>query len=152
MNAQGEVDAWAAGIRTPWKPVSKHGSKPGETPLEAAMPEPYAELLQVRERLEQHYHARQATSSSRSSRTNFTMLQIRNGKRTAAGVGCGSRWTWREGLIDQAEAVRRVNPTRSSTSCCIRCWIRKAHRTLLRRSRPAGQPRRRLGCRRVYRR
>src|SRR4051794_2953985 len=52
VNAQGEDVV--AGIRTP-QPLSKAAAKNGEVPLETAMPGPYAELLQVRERLEQHY-------------------------------------------------------------------------------------------------
>src|ERR1700719_2014395 len=52
VNAQGEDVV--AGIRTP-QPLSKAGAKPDETPLEVAMPAAYAELMQVRERLQPHY-------------------------------------------------------------------------------------------------
>ena len=132
VNAQGEDVV--AGIRTP-QPVSKHGAKPDETPLEAAMPEPYAELLQVRERLEQHYHDMQDLEFT-IQQNKLYMLQTRNGKRTAAASLRIAVDMAREGLIDQAEAVRRVNPT-SLDQLLHPMLDPKAHRTLLAKGLPA---------------
>jgi pyruvate, orthophosphate dikinase len=132
VNAQGEDVV--AGIRTP-QPVSKHGAKPDETPLEAAMPEPYAELLQVRERLEQHYHDMQDLEFT-IQQNKLYMLQTRNGKRTAAASLRIAVDMAREGLIDQAEAVRRVNPT-SLDQLLHPMLDPKAHRTLLGKGLPA---------------
>src|SRR5215475_3498921 len=106
VNAQGEDVV--AGIRTP-QPLSKTRAKNGEMPLEAAMPGPYAELLKVRETLEQHYRDMQDLEFT-IQKSKLYMLQTRNGKRTAAASLKIAVDMAREGLIDQAEAVRRVNP------------------------------------------
>jgi pyruvate, orthophosphate dikinase len=107
VNAQGEDVV--AGIRTP-QPVSNARAKPDETPLEAAMPGPYAELLKVRETLEQHYRDMQDLEFT-IQKSKLYMLQTRNGKRTAAASLRIAVDMAREGLIDKAEAVRRVNPS-----------------------------------------
>ncbi len=107
VNAQGEDVV--AGIRTP-QPLSKAGAKPGEMPLEAAMPGPYGELLKVRETLEHHYRDMQDLEFTIQQGTLY-MLQTRNGKRTAAAALRIAVDMAREGLIDQSEAVRRVNPS-----------------------------------------
>ncbi len=107
VNAQGEDVV--AGIRTP-QPLSKLGANPGETPLEAAMPGPYAELLKVREALEQHYRDMQDLEFT-IQKGKLYMLQTRNGKRTTAASLRIAVDMAREGLIDQSEAVRRVNPS-----------------------------------------
>jgi pyruvate,orthophosphate dikinase len=107
VNAQGEDVV--AGIRTP-QPVSKTRAKPDETPLEVAMPGPYAELLKVRETLEQHYKDMQDLEFT-IQKHKLYMLQTRNGKRTAAASLRVAVDMAREGLIDEAEAVRRVNPS-----------------------------------------
>src|SRR3954467_11563124 len=52
VNAQGEDVV--AGTRTP-QPMSSLRSKPGEVPMEAAMPAAYAQLMEVRATLERHY-------------------------------------------------------------------------------------------------
>ncbi len=132
VNAQGEDVV--AGIRTP-QPVSKHRAKPDETPLEAAMPEPYAELLQVREKLEQHYHDMQDLEFT-IQQNKLYMLQTRNGKRTAAASLRIAVDMAREGLIDQSEAVRRVNPT-SLDQLLHPMLDPKAPRTLLAKGLPA---------------
>ena len=107
VNAQGEDVV--AGIRTP-QPLSKLGANPGETPLEEAMPGPYAELLKVREALEQHYRDMQDLEFT-IQKGKLYMLQTRNGKRTTAASLRIAVDMAREGLIDQSEAVRRVNPS-----------------------------------------
>ena len=107
VNAQGEDVV--AGIRTP-QPLSKARAKPDETPLEVAMPAAYAELMAVREKLEQHYHDMQDLEFT-VQKHKLYMLQTRNGKRTAAASLRIAVDMAREGLIDQSEAVRRVNPS-----------------------------------------
>ena len=106
VNAQGEDVV--AGIRTP-QPVSQQRAKPGETPMEVVMPDAYAELLRVRATLEQHYRDMQDIEFT-VQQNQLYMLQTRNGKRTAAASLRMAVDMAREGLIDQAEAVRRVNP------------------------------------------
>jgi pyruvate,orthophosphate dikinase len=132
VNAQGEDVV--AGIRTP-QPVSKLGAKPNETPLEAAMPEPYAELLKVRETLEQHYRDMQDLEFT-IQQNKLYMLQTRNGKRTAAASLKIAVDMAHEGLINQDEAVRRVNP--SALDQLLHPTLDpKAHRTLLAKGLPA---------------
>ena len=106
VNAQGEDVV--AGIRTP-QPMSKAGAKAGEVSLEEAMPEVYAQLVQVRSTLEKHYRDMQDMEFTVQQRTLY-MLQTRNGKRTAAASLKIAVDMAREGLIDQKEAVLRVNP------------------------------------------
>ncbi|MBV9248218.1 MAG: pyruvate, phosphate dikinase, partial [Acetobacteraceae bacterium] len=105
-NAQGEDVV--AGIRTP-QPLSKERAKPGEVPLELAMPEAYAELLAVRERLEQHYRDMQDVEFTIQQKKLY-VLQTRNGKRTAAASLRMAVDMAQSGLIDRSEAVCGVNP------------------------------------------
>jgi pyruvate,orthophosphate dikinase len=106
INAQGEDVV--AGIRTP-QPMSKARAKPGERSMEEAMPQAYAELVKVRETLERHYRDMQDIEFTVQSNKLY-MLQTRNGKRTAAASLKIAVDMAREGLIDHAEAVKRVNP------------------------------------------
>jgi pyruvate,orthophosphate dikinase len=106
INAQGEDVV--AGIRTP-QPMSEARAKPGERSMEAAMPGAYAELVKVREMLERHYRDMQDIEFT-VQQNKLYMLQTRNGKRTAAASLKIAVDMAREGLIDRAEAVRRVNP------------------------------------------
>jgi pyruvate,orthophosphate dikinase len=132
VNAQGEDVV--AGIRTP-QPLCKARAKPDETPLEVAMPEAYAELMNVREKLEQHYHDMQDLEFTVQQRKLY-MLQTRNGKRTAAASLRIAVDMAREGLIDQSEAVRRVNP--SALDQLLHPTLDpKAPRTLLAKGLPA---------------
>ncbi len=107
VNAQGEDVV--AGIRTP-QPMSKAHAKDGELPLETTMPEAYAELMRVRAALEKHYRDMQDIEFTIQQKTLY-MLQTRNGKRTAAASLRIAVEMANEGLIDQKEAVRRVNPS-----------------------------------------
>ena len=107
VNAQGEDVV--AGIRTP-QPLSNLRAKPGEVPLETAMPSAYAELMEVRETLERHYKDMQDIEFT-VQRNKLYMLQTRNGKRTAAASLRMAVEMANAGLIDRAEAVRRVNPS-----------------------------------------
>ena len=132
VNAQGEDVV--AGIRTP-QPVSKANAKAGETPMEQIMPQAYAELLKVRETLEKHYRDMQDLEFTVQQHKLY-MLQTRNGKRTTAASLKMAVDMAREGLIDQDEAVRRVNP--SSLDQLLHPTLDpKAPRTLLAKGLPA---------------
>ncbi|HQT78144.1 MAG: pyruvate, phosphate dikinase [Rhodospirillales bacterium 20-64-7] len=132
VNAQGEDVV--AGIRTP-QPLSASVAKPGEVPLEQAMPQAYAELMKVRETLEKHYRDMQDIEFT-VQQNKLYMLQTRNGKRTAAASLRMAVEMAREGLIDEAEAVRRVNP--SSLDQLLHPMLDpKAPRTLLGKGLPA---------------
>jgi pyruvate,orthophosphate dikinase len=106
VNAQGEDVV--AGIRTP-QPMSKARAKPGEVPMEEAMPAAYAELMAVRAKLEAHYRDMQDIEFTVQQHKLY-MLQTRNGKRTSAASLRIAVDMAHEGLIDQKEAVKRVNP------------------------------------------
>ncbi len=106
VNAQGEDVV--AGIRTP-QPLSKARAKDGERSMEQALPQAYAELTQVREKLERHYRDMQDIEFT-VQRQKLYMLQTRNGKRTAAASLRIAVEMANEGLIDRTEAVQRVNP------------------------------------------
>jgi pyruvate,orthophosphate dikinase len=132
VNAQGEDVV--AGIRTP-QPLSASVAKPGEIPLEKAMPQAYAELMEVRSTLEKHYKDMQDIEFT-VQQNKLYMLQTRNGKRTAAASLRMAVEMAREGLIDQAEAVMRVNP--SSLDQLLHPMLDpKAPRTLLGKGLPA---------------
>jgi pyruvate,orthophosphate dikinase len=106
VNAQGEDVV--AGIRTP-QPMAKLRAKPGEVPMEAAMPAAYAELLTVRDKLERHYTDMQDIEFT-VQQNKLYMLQTRSGKRTAAASLRIAVEMAQQGLIDRNEAVKRVNP------------------------------------------
>lgn len=97
VNAQGEDVV--AGLRTPLTIAQ----------MSRSMPEIYQQLLEVRARLEAHYHDMQDIEFT-VQRGKLFMLQTRNGKRTAQAalkVACDMV---REGLIDKKEAIRRITP------------------------------------------
>jgi pyruvate, orthophosphate dikinase len=95
LNAQGEDVV--AGIRTPLSIEQ----------MEVYLPEPYAELLATQDRLERHYHEMQDIEFT-VERGKLYLLQTRSGKRTAAASLRIATDMVDEGLIDRAEAVRRV--------------------------------------------
>ena len=78
--------------------------------MEQALPAAYADLLRVRETLERHYKDMQDIEFTVQQNTLY-MLQTRNGKRTAAASLRIAVELAKEGVIDQAEAVKRVNPS-----------------------------------------
>ena len=131
-NAQGEDVV--AGIRTP-QPLSNKGAKPGELPLETVMPNAYAELMAVREKLERHYLDMQDIEFT-VQQNKLYMLQTRNGKRTAAASLRMAVEMANDGLIDRSEAVRRVNPA-SLDQLLHPTLDPKAPRTLLAKGLPA---------------
>ncbi|MCB1275449.1 pyruvate, phosphate dikinase, partial [Prosthecobacter sp.] len=96
INAQGEDVV--AGVRTP-EPVIQ---------LQKEMPKSYAELLQVRQKLEKHFKDVQDVEFTIQEGKLF-MLQTRNGKRTAAAALKFSMDMVKEKLIDWETAVLR-NP------------------------------------------
>ncbi len=109
VNAQGEDVV--AGIRTP-APISisrKAELKSEDLSLEEAMPEVYAQLVAVSQRLETHYRDMQDIEFTVEQGTLY-MLQTRNGKRTAQAALKLAVEMCREGLITQQEAVLRLDP------------------------------------------
>ena len=107
VNAQGEDVV--AGIRTP-QPMASLRAKPGEMPMEQAMPAAYAELMAVREKLERHYRDMQDIEFT-VQQNKLYMLQTRSGKRTAAASLRIAVDMANEGLIERTEAIKRVNPS-----------------------------------------
>src|SRR5678815_2246698 len=109
INAQGEDVV--AGIRTP-QPISKvvrerqASKKPS---MEEAMPQAFAELHAIGERLEQHYRDMQDVEFTVQEGKLF-MLQTRAGKRTADAALKAAVDMVGEGLIDKKTAVTRVEP------------------------------------------
>jgi pyruvate,orthophosphate dikinase len=109
VNAQGEDVV--AGIRTPQSLTIKGREAQNSTlpSMEESMPEVFAQLNAVRLRLEQHYRDVQDIEFTVQSGKLF-MLQTRSGKRTAAAALKIAVDMAREGLIDEAEAIRRIEP------------------------------------------
>ncbi|MEM9502281.1 MAG: pyruvate, phosphate dikinase, partial [Pseudomonadota bacterium] len=109
INAQGEDVV--AGIRTPQYLTSAARQAAGAKPLsmEEAMPEAYGELARVFDLLESHYRDMQDIEFT-VERSKLWMLQTRSGKRTAKAALKMAVEMVGEGLIDQREAVRRVDP------------------------------------------
>jgi len=97
MNAQGEDVV--AGIRTP-QPIST---------LKDEMPGVYQELIDIRAKLEGHYHDMQDIEFTIENGTLY-MLQTRTGKRTAAAAVRTAVEMVNEGMIDRNEALLRVAP------------------------------------------
>ena len=97
LNAQGEDVV--AGIRTP-RPIRE---------LESVLPQAYDELRSITSRLEQHYRDVQDFEFT-VEEGKLYMLQTRNGKRTGAAAVKFAVDMVAEGLIDDREAVMRVEP------------------------------------------
>ena len=77
--------------------------------MEEALPEAYAELLQVRETLENHYKDMQDIEFTVQSNKLY-MLQTRSGKRTAPASLRIAVEMAEAGLISREEAITRINP------------------------------------------
>ncbi|NBC36304.1 pyruvate, phosphate dikinase [Novosphingobium sp. FSY-8] len=109
VNAQGEDVV--AGIRTPQYLTKFARERAGAKPLsmEEAMPAAYAELAAVFELLEKHYKDMQDIEFT-VERGQLFMLQTRSGKRTAKAALKMAVDMVAEGLIDEATAIRRVDP------------------------------------------
>jgi pyruvate,orthophosphate dikinase len=109
INAQGEDVV--AGIRTPQYLTKAARETAGAKPLsmEEALPDAYAELARVFDLLELHYKDMQDIEFT-VERGKLWMLQTRSGKRTAKAALKMAVDMVGEGLIDEREAVRRVDP------------------------------------------
>lgn len=109
INAQGEDVV--AGIRTPQylTRAAREAAGAKAPSMEEALPEAYAELARVFDLLERHYRDMQDIEFT-VERGKLWMLQTRSGKRTAKAALKMAVDMVHEGLIDQREAVRRVDP------------------------------------------
>ena len=122
INAQGEDVV--AGIRTPQQ-ITKIGSQrwavmAGVTEderlakypsMEEALPEMYAELNAIQEKLEHHYHDMQDMEFT-VQEGKLWFLQTRNGKRTGSAMVKIAMDMVEEGLIDEKDAVLRIEPNK----------------------------------------
>src|SRR6185437_4912518 len=106
QNAQGEDVV--AGIRTP-QPISK--SPGGGRSLEEAMPAPYADLVAVYQKLENHFRDMQDLEFT-IQKGKLWLLQTRTGKRTAKAMVRIAVEMAKEKLISVDEAVLRVDPNK----------------------------------------
>jgi pyruvate,orthophosphate dikinase len=108
INAQGEDVV--AGIRTPraLTKAAREAMKESGESLEEAMPNVFVELTSVYQRLEAHYRDMQDIEFT-VERGVLYILQTRNGKRTAKASLKIAVDMVGEGLIDQREAVLRVD-------------------------------------------
>ena len=97
INAQGEDVV--AGIRTP-EPIARLGEE---------MPKVYEQLLGIRQSLEKHYKEMQDIEFTVQDNTLY-MLQTRTGKRTGSAAVSIAVEMVKDGLIDEATAVKRVSP------------------------------------------
>jgi len=109
VNAQGEDVV--AGIRTPQHLTiagkTENGSKLPS--MEEVMPDVFQQLDEVRLLLEKHYRDMQDIEFT-VQQHKLWMLQTRTGKRTAPAALKIAVDMAREGLIDQKEAVKRIDP------------------------------------------
>ncbi len=109
VNAQGEDVV--AGIRTPHHLTIAAKSRNGSDGLamEEVMPEVFGELERVYKSLEAHYRDMQDIEFT-VQEGKLWMLQTRSGKRTAKAALKIAVSMVEEGVIDEAEAVRRIDP------------------------------------------
>ncbi|HHK74970.1 MAG TPA: pyruvate, phosphate dikinase [Rhizobiales bacterium] len=109
INAQGEDVV--AGIRTPHAITEKARKQAGDQrySLEAAMPDSFQELKSICDKLEAHYQDMQDLEFTVQS-GKLWMLQTRTGKRTAEASLKIAVDMANEGLIDEKEAISRIDP------------------------------------------
>ena len=120
VNAQGE-DVFA-GIRTPqqitvegsrrWaalQGISEEDRASKFPSMEEAMPEIYAQLNALQEKLENHYHDMQDMEFT-VQEGKLWFLQTRNGKRTGTAMVKIAMDLLKEGLIDEKTAILRCEP------------------------------------------
>lgn len=109
INAQGEDVV--AGIRTPQPLTIAERKEQGSdlVSMEEAMPETFQELCDIRARLEAHYKDMQDMEFT-IQQNKLWMLQTRSGKRTAKASLKIALDFVREGVINQEEAVMRLDP------------------------------------------
>jgi pyruvate, orthophosphate dikinase len=109
VNAQGEDVV--AGIRTP-QPLTREMQEATGSDLpsmEEVMPEAYAELISVFDRLEAHYREMQDIEFTIQDRR-LWILQTRSGKRTTQAALKIAIDMAREGLISEDDAIGRIEP------------------------------------------
>ncbi len=106
-NAQGEDVV--AGIRTP-QPISRAQARAGTVQsLEEMLPDCYAQLLEIRDRLESHYRDVQDVEFT-IERGRLYMLQTRTGKRTGL-AGLNIAFDLHDaGVIERRSVVERIEP------------------------------------------
>lgn len=135
VNAQGEDVV--AGIRTP-QSLTKYGREREGSDLasmEECMPEVFAQLDDVKEKLELHFRDIQDLEFTVQSGKLY-MLQTRNGKRTAKAALKVAVDMVEEDLITQEEAILRVEP-QSLDQLLHPTLDANAERTILTRGLPA---------------
>jgi pyruvate, orthophosphate dikinase len=108
INAQGEDVV--AGIRTP-QPLTEAAATQKGASFEALMPEAYAALTRVFGALESHYRDMQDVEFTVQD-GKLWMLQTRSGKRTVRASLKIAADLAAEGLIDEEEAVDRIDAAR----------------------------------------
>jgi len=122
IDAQGEDVV--AGIRTPQQ-ITKEGSKrwaklanvtekerAAKFPsLEEAMPAIYAELMDIQQKLEDHYRDMQDLEFTIQD-GKLWMLQTRNGKRTGAAMVKTAMDMLQQGILTEKEAILRCEPAK----------------------------------------
>ena len=122
VNAQGEDVV--AGIRTPqqitkarsieWakqQGISEEERTSKYPSMEEAMPEIYAQLNELQEKLEHHYHDMQDMEFT-VQEGKLWFLQTRNGKRTGTAMVKIAMDLLREGEIDEKTALERCEPNK----------------------------------------
>ena len=107
INAQGEDVV--AGVRTPQPITAAQAEGSGLESLEVAMPGPFKELLATCDRLEKHFKEMQDIEFT-IERGKLFMLQTRTGKRTALASIRIALDMVKEGMIDEATALKRLDP------------------------------------------
>ena len=120
INAQGEDVV--AGVRTPqqimtegsrrWaklQGITEEERKAKYPSLEEAMPECAAQLVEIQQRLEEHYHDMQDMEFTIQN-GKLWLLQTRNGKRTGAAMVKIAMDLLREGAIDEPTVLKRMEP------------------------------------------
>ena len=109
INAQGEDVV--AGIRTPQSITNAGKEQLGsELPsMEETMPDVFVELTNIYNKLESHYKDMQDIEFTVQNKK-LWMLQTRSGKRTAAAAVKIAVDMVNEELIDEKEALRRIDP------------------------------------------
>jgi len=107
VNAQGEDVV--AGIRTPQPVNEATKNEESQKTLQEIMPNAYAELETIYQKLENHYKDMQDIEFT-IQKGNLWMLQTRTGKRTAeASVRIAVEMV-EQGMIDKQTAVMRIEP------------------------------------------
>ncbi|MFH1312147.1 MAG: pyruvate, phosphate dikinase [Candidatus Eisenbacteria bacterium] len=107
LNAQGEDVV--AGIRTP-QPINKLQKGDSDLKsLEEEMPDVYGQLLEVREKLEQHFKDMQDTEFT-IERGRLWVLQTRAGKRTGPAALKIAFEMYEQRLIDKEAVLLRIEP------------------------------------------